>query len=101
MAKRSLDFGRVNAEAMAVILPLLHRWLHGGSLRGQEYIALNPTRSDGNPGSFKVNVSTGRWADFATGDRGGDPISLYAYLHKLSQLEAARRLAAILGVNHD
>ena len=44
------------------------------------YVALNPTRNDRRPGSFKINIRTGRWCDFATGDRGGDPVSLVAYL---------------------
>jgi len=59
-------------------------------------VALNPRRHDRSPGSFKVNLRTGRWADFATGDKGGDPVSLAAYLFNLSQADAARRLAAML-----
>jgi hypothetical protein len=47
-----------------------------------------------------VNLVTGRWADFAVDARGGDPISLAAYLWGLSQSEAARRLALMLGVHH-
>jgi len=34
----------------------------------------------------------GAWADFATGDKGGDIVSLLAYLQGVSQSEAARRL---------
>ena len=41
---------------------------------------MNPTRPDRRAGSFKVNLRTGRWADFATGDKGGDAVSLAAYL---------------------
>ena len=55
-------------------------------------------RSDRRPGSFSVNTRTGRWADFATGDRGGDVVSLAAYLHGLRQAEAARKLADMLGL---
>ena len=51
-----------------------------------------------HPGSFSVNLETGRWADFSTGDRGGDPVSLAAYVFGTSQVEAARTLAAVLGV---
>jgi hypothetical protein len=65
---------------------------------GAEYVALNPTRADKRLGSFRINLGTGRWADFATGDAGGDPVSLYAYLHDLRQIDAARRLAVRLGV---
>jgi len=43
----------------------------------------------------------GLWCDFATGDRGGDVISLAAYLFNLSQAEAARRIAAMLGISAD
>ena len=71
----------------------------GAKRNGREYVALNPTRpGDTNPGSFSINLQTGRWADFASGDRGGDPISLAAYLHGKSQVEAARDLAEALGV---
>jgi hypothetical protein len=61
-------------------------------------VALNPRRQDSHPGSFKVNLRTGRWADFATGDKGGDVISLLAYLKGISQSEAARHLACELEV---
>jgi hypothetical protein len=44
------------------------------------YVALNPTRNDRRPGSFKINIRMGRWCDFAAGDQGGDPVSLVAYL---------------------
>jgi hypothetical protein len=65
---------------------------------GHEWKALNPTRPDKKPGSFSINVKTGRWADFATGDRGGDPVSLAAYVFRMSQTDAARTLAVSLGV---
>ena len=41
-----------------------------------EWVALNPRRCDRNLGSFKVNRFDGKWRDFATGDKGGDPVSL-------------------------
>jgi len=41
-----------------------HGWTCGGC---------NPLRADATPGSFRVNLSTGGWHDFATGD-GGDAI---------------------------
>jgi hypothetical protein len=40
----------------------------------------------------------GVWCDFATGERGGDPVSLYAAIMRVRQSEAARRLAELLGV---
>jgi hypothetical protein len=78
--------------------PRPKRWLPDGQVEGQEYVARNPLRADRHRGSFKVNLRTGRWADFATGDRGGDPVSLAAYLFGLSQTEAARRLAGTVGL---
>jgi hypothetical protein len=92
------SFEAVNRAALAVLPSLLDRWLQGGHRQGREYVARNPTRHDQRAGSFKVNITTGRWADFATGDRGGDPVSLAAYLFRLNQAEAARRLADMLGV---
>ena len=80
---------------------LLRRWLPDGELQGLEYVALNPNRTDQNKGSFKINISSGRWADFATGDRGGDVVSLAAYLFEISQGEAARRLAHMLGMGDE
>lgn len=93
-----VDFALVNAAAKRELLTLLARWLPDGRVNGREYEARNPRRSDRNYGSFRVNLRTGRWADFATGDSGGDPISLAAFLFGLSQIEAARQLAGMLGV---
>ena len=96
-----IDFAAVNQAALARLPDILHRWLPDGRTEGGEYVARNPTRADRRPGSFKINVSTGRWADFATGSRGGDPVSLAAYLAGCGQAEAARELAAMLGMSAD
>ena len=93
-----IDFSRINGAARPALPALVRRWLPNGQQRGNEYVALNPNRADRRPGSFSINLRTGRWSDFATGDRGGDPISLAAYVHGLSQVEAARRLAGMLGI---
>jgi hypothetical protein len=64
-----------------------------------EYVALNPRRVDRRLGSFRVNLATGRWADFALTDksaRGGDLISLVAYVKGLSQRDAALGLSRML-----
>ena len=93
-----IDFAAIAAAALPVLPDIARRWLPGGRRNGNEWVARNPTRGDRSPGSFKVNLRTGKWADFATGDKGGDAISLAANLHGLSQLEAARKLAAMLGI---
>ena len=94
----SVDFELVNRAAIHRLTEILERWLPDGRVEGREYVARNPTRADRRPGSFKVNLDTGRWGDFATGDVGGDAVSLAAYLGRCGQGEAARRLANMLGV---
>jgi hypothetical protein len=96
--RSQLDFGQINRAALGALPELLARWLPGGRREGWEYVALNPTRCDRHLGSFRINLRTGRWADFATGDKGGDPVSLAAYLSRLSQCEAAEKLAGMLGI---
>jgi len=91
-------FERVNAAALSQLEGLCREWTHRGRKSGMEYVALNPTCLDTRLGSFRINLQNGRWADFATGDAGGDPVSLYAYLHNMRQIEAARALAHRLGV---
>src|SRR5512147_3218681 len=77
---------------------LVAEWLPEGRREGQEWVALNPTRADSHLGSFKVNLVTGHWADFATGDKGGDLISLYGYLYGLKNGQAATHLLETLGL---
>jgi hypothetical protein len=93
-----IDFARLNAAALPRLPELVRQWLPDGRRVGQEWIARNPTRADRHPGSFSINLRTGRWADFATGDRGGDVVSLLAYVSKTSQGKAARALAITLGI---
>lgn len=96
---RRIDFDAVNAAALASLPALCARWFPDGRRRGDEWVARNPKRADRRPGSFSINLATGRWADFALPDaRGGDPVSLVAYLTGSGQAEAAARLAAMLGV---
>ncbi|SEF56412.1 DUF927 domain-containing protein [Nitrosomonas ureae] len=89
---------RVAFAALGSIDPVLSHWLPGGRREGDEYLPLNPKRSDSKPGSFSINLHTGKWSDFATGDKGLDLVSLIAYLEGESQSKAAERLAAFLGI---
>ena len=95
---KRIDFERINAAALASVEDILRRWLPDGRIEGTEYVAKNPKRADRRLGSFKVNLRNGKWCDFATRDRGGDLVSLGAFLGGLSQGEAARRIADMLGV---
>src|SRR5277367_5678328 len=96
--KNALDFDAINQAALAAFPAVLNRLLPRGKTSGRELVALNPRRPDRNLGSFKVNRFNGRWCDFATGDKGGDPVSLVAYLMSVNQIEAARLLAKMLGL---
>lgn len=93
------NFDTIKAAALASIESVLNRWAPGGKRQGHEYLVLNPTRSDNKPGSFSINLNTGAWADFATGDKGGDLVALVAYIESKKQGEAATLLADFLGLN--
>jgi hypothetical protein len=97
--KNRLDFDVINRAALSALPAILKRILPMGKVMGAEYVALNPTRVDRRLGSFRINMRTGRWADFAIGDKGGDVISLIAYVEGVSQGEAVRLLANMLGMD--
>jgi hypothetical protein len=93
-----IDFAELNRAALAAFPAVLARILPDGRRVGAELVALNPRRGDRHLGLFKINRYSGRWADFATGDQGRDPVSLVAYLANVSQADAARLLARMLGL---
>lgn len=88
----AVNFQEVNQAVLQSLETTLRQWLPSGKKEGSEWVALNPTRGDKKPGSFRINTRTGQWADFATNDKGGDPVSLYAYINGLSQIDAAKQL---------
>lgn len=93
-----LDFKSISAAALAQAEQLVGNWLPNGRLEGQEWVALNPRRHDRNLGSFKVNLKSGVWKDFASGDSGSDLISLNAFLMDTGQGRAAQALKSELGL---
>lgn len=93
-----INYKEINEKALAHSHLLLKTWLPNGVIKAHEYIALNPTRHDQNLGSFRINMRSGQWADFATADRGGDLIALLAYLDLSTQSQAARKISALLGL---
>lgn len=92
------EFQFIADTALASIDTLLTQWLPDGRRQGADWIARNPTRHDRHVGSFCVTLGNGRWCDYATGEGGGDLISLFAYIHHTSQTEAAQELASQLGI---
>ncbi|MBX3631160.1 MAG: hypothetical protein KF908_14900 [Nitrosomonas sp.] len=91
----------IAAHALSGMDSILAHWLPGGKREGHEYLPLNPKRGDSSPGSFSVNLKTGKWGDFADGAKGNDLVSLVAYLEDCTQSEAAQRLAAFLNIRID
>jgi putative DNA primase/helicase len=91
-----LDFAAITHAALPHLETLCRRWLPGGRRVGAEWVCGSLRGEAGL--SCKVNLRTGRWADFATGEKGRDPISLAAAVAGVRQSEAARNLARMLGL---
>lgn len=97
-----LQFSQLASAALAqfdTVMRLLG--LSGGAYEGNEYSVLNPTRLDNAKGSFKINKNSGKWSDFATDQKGGDLVSLAAYIWGISNGEAYKRLADDLSFSSD
>lgn len=91
-----VDIPTVARAALPHLAELCRRWLPAGRLSGREWICGDLRGNAGE--SCRVNLVTGRWGDFAEGRFGGDAVSLAAAIHGLSQIEAARRVARMLGM---
>lgn len=92
------EIRKIASYALGSIDSVLNHWLPNGKREGDEYKPLNPKRSDNSTGSFSINTRSGQWADFASGDKGADLVSLVAYLEGCTQSEAAKRVANFLNV---
>lgn len=90
-----VDFEAVARLALAQQGELLSRWFPAGRKLGREFVVGNLAGAPGD--SLSINTQTGRWADFEAQVAGGDLTSLYAAIHGVSQIDAARRLMAELG----
>jgi predicted P-loop ATPase len=85
-----IDFDSINARLLGDYLAILKEWFPNGKKIGPDWCVGSLA---GEPGeSLKIHVRKGIWADFATGDKGSDPVSLYAAIHGIPQGEAAKRL---------
>lgn len=96
---RPVDFARIAAAALDRAQEIVPRWVPNGRREGREWVGLNPRRGDKHLGSFKINMSNGRWLDAADGASGGDLISLAAYLFSIDQREAAIKVGEMLGID--
>jgi len=90
-------FARVHQRALPFLPALVRRILPQGKITGHEYLALNPHRADKRFGSFRINLLTGKWADFAIDVSGCDITSLVAYVLCLSQSDAAQAVMRMIG----
>lgn len=93
----AIDFAAVGVRLLSQSRSLLPEWYPEGKLTGHEFKVGD---LGGSPGeSLSINVDTGRWSDFATGESGSDLVSLYAAKHGIKQSEAVKRLGN--GHDHD
>ena len=86
----SINFDAINARLLSDYLGILKQWLPNGKKIGAYWCAGSLNGEEGE--SLKVHARKGVWSDFATGEKGGDPVSLYAAIHGIGQGEAAKRL---------
>jgi hypothetical protein len=85
-----LDFSALAQRLLISADTLVPQWLPGGRRRGHEWVCGDLAGGEGD--SCSVNLLSGRWADFATDERGGDLIGLYAAIHEITMGEAYREL---------
>ncbi|HEV7266417.1 MAG TPA: hypothetical protein VGN83_16075 [Falsiroseomonas sp.] len=93
------DYAAINRAALTRLPDVLARLLPGGRAVGAEWHVSSLRGGAGN--SLRVRLRgnrAGAWSDFATGDKGGDVVSLAAAVAGLTQADAARRLAHMLGM---
>ena len=93
--KGRIDFDALSRALLDAADRLVPQWLPNGRREGHEWACGDLHGEKGN--SAKVNLKTGLWCDFATDERGGDLISLYAAVFNLEQIDAARQLDEQMG----
>ena len=92
---KAVDFCLLNKAALDRCPNVLERLLPNGRLEGNEFTCGNLSGESGK--SCKINIKTGKWSDFSTGESGGDIISLVAAMTKVNQYQAAITLAEMIG----
>lgn len=86
-----IQFEALAAALLARSHLVVPAWLPGGHQKGHEYVCGGLSGGEGS--SCSVNLNNGRWSDFATDEKGGDLLALYAAIHGLSQAKAAISVA--------
>ncbi|MBK8770120.1 MAG: hypothetical protein IPM06_06785 [Rhizobiales bacterium] len=85
----------MNDAAIAKLSAITKRWLPSGEMRGHHWVAPNPRTT---ASQLKVDLLTGGWRDWTTGDSGDDVISLLSFLEGVADDIAVREVARMLGV---
>lgn len=87
----TIAFEALAGELLARGHELLAEWFPNGRRVGREWCVGD---MEGNPGqSLKINLDSGLWADYATGQKGRDLIALYAAMRHIGNGEAAKQLS--------
>jgi phage/plasmid primase-like uncharacterized protein len=89
------DFRRIKEVYRHNSLCILKQLIPDGKIEGSDYIAKNPRRNDRKAGSFRIDIVTGRFNDFATGDHGRDIIDLAAFVCNCNAAAAADKLSRL------
>ena len=90
-----IDFDRINAAALSSLESWLLSLFPAGKRDGREFKIGSVA---GEPGtSLSINLHSGVWCDFSSGDKGSDPISLLASVRGCKMGEAAKELDSMLG----
>lgn len=89
-----IDFERVK-QGIINNPSVVAKYLPNGVKVGSEYRCANIFGGKGE--SFAINLNTGLWSDFATGDSGSSLIDLVALQKGITFKESAEELAKVLG----
>lgn len=103
-SNRGLDFKGLNEVLLTFVGELLLAWLPGGNMISSDEFACADLQGGssrrGSGGSLRVNIKTGKWADFATGEKGTDLISLYQAITGQDMKQAFNELKRIAGKDY-
>jgi putative DNA primase/helicase len=86
-----INFAALADALLARAHQLVPAWCPGGAQRGHEYVCGSVQGGAGD--SCAINLSTGKWGDFASDERGNDLVSLYAACFDLPMGKAAVQVA--------
>lgn len=95
MTMPRLDFKAINEALLARAESWVSQWLPAGKKNGHEWQVGSLDGGEGK--SLSINLVKGVWSDFASGEGGSDLIALYAAIHSLKPIEAAKQLADMTG----